>query len=208
MNREILMATNNPHKKERFEYYLKPLGLSVVSFAEVGKNIEVVEDGKTPEENALKKAKAGFKATGMTTFGVDYWFFIKGLSPERQPGANVRRIFIDKSGERKEATDDEMLIYYIKLIDGLGGRTQGLWKSAIALVTSAGKSYTDSFSRETILTSERSPERTLGEPLNSIQIDSKTGKYFTDLTKEEWLNLQEERERGYVKFFENHLDEI
>jgi inosine/xanthosine triphosphate pyrophosphatase family protein len=207
MSREILMATNNPHKTERFKHYLNPLGLSVVVFSDVGEKIEVIEDGKTPEENALKKAKAGFEATGRPSFGVDYWFYIQGISDEKQPGPFVRRIFVE-GGKRKEATDDEMLDYYTKLVDGLGGRTKGLWNSAIALITGAGKSYTDNFTRETILTSERSSKRTKGEPLNSIQIDSKTGKYFTDLTKEEWLKLQEEREKGYIKFFKSHLDEI
>jgi inosine/xanthosine triphosphate pyrophosphatase family protein len=208
MGREILMATSNPHKKEGFTHYLTPLGLSVVSFADIETSVDIVEDGKTPEENALKKARAGFNATGMTTFGVDYWFYIKGLSDEKQPGENVRRIFVGKGGKRMEATDDEILDYYTRLIDGLGGRTKGLWNSAIALITRSGKSYTDSFTRETVLTSERSPKKTRGEPLNSIQIDPKTGKYFTELSKDEWLKLQEERERGYVRFFESHLDEM
>ncbi|KKQ55591.1 MAG: hypothetical protein US75_C0018G0019, partial [Candidatus Woesebacteria bacterium GW2011_GWC1_38_13] len=33
-------------------------------------------------------------------------------------------------------------------------------------------------------------------------------KYYTDLTKDEWLMLQDKRERGYIRFFEKHLDEI
>ena len=201
------MATNNPHKAERFKHYLTPLGLSVVTLVDIGKNTKVVEDGKTPEENALKKAKAGHKATGMATFGVDYWFFIEGIPDQIQPGPHVRRIIVE-DGKRKEATDDEMLDYYTKLIAGLGGRSGGLWKSGIALISSTGTSYSEEFTRGTILTSERSLKRTEGEPLNSIQIDPNTGKNFTDLTEDEWLKLQEERERGYVRFFESHLDEI
>jgi len=76
------------------------------------------------------------------------------------------------------------------------------------LITGFGNSYTGSFERETILTSTISPNKTEGEPLNSIQIDSRTGKYYTDLTKDEWLMLQDKRERGYIRFFEKHLDEI
>jgi len=208
MSGEILMATNNPHKTERFKYYLNELGLTIVSYADIKKKVEVIEDGKTPEENALKKAKAGHDATGMTTFGVDYWFFIEGIPDEIQPGPYVRRIFTGKKGARKEATDEEMLDYYTKLIADLGGKTKGLWRSAIAMVTRAGKSYADSSTRDTVLTSVRSPNETRGEPLNSVQIDPKSGKYFTDMTKEEWLRLQSERERGYIRFFESHLDEL
>ena len=208
MNKEILMATTNSHKTERFKSYLTPLGLSVVNFSDIGKKIEVIEDGRTPEENALKKAKAGYNATGMPAFGVDYWLYIKGIPDEIQPGPNVRRIFVGSGGERKEATDEEMIDYYTKLINRLGGRTQGLWNSAVVLITGFGNSYTVSFERETILTSTISPNKTEGEPLNRMQIDPKTGKYFTDLSKEEWLKLQEDREMGDVRFFEKHLDEI
>jgi len=202
------MATGNPHKAERFKHYLTPLGFSVITFADLKEKVEVVEDGITPEENALKKAKAGFEATGKPCFGVDYWFYINGLSPGKQPGPHVRRIFVGESGERNEATDDEMLDYYTNIIEGLGGKIGGLWNSAIALITSAGKSHTDSFTRETILTSKRSPKMTDGEPLNSIQIDPQTGKYFTDLTKNEWLLLQQGRERGYIDFFRRYINEI
>lgn len=199
------MATKNPHKTERFRHYLSKHGLSVVNFVDIGRSIEIVEDGKTPEENALKKARAGYETFNMPSFGVDYWFYIDGIPDEMQPGPHVRRIFVE-GGNRKEATDEEMLEYYTKLISGLGGRTKGLWTSAIALVVTLESSYTESFTRETILTSERSPNSTEGEPLNSIQIDPATGKYFTDLTKDEWLKLQAERERGYIRFFERHLD--
>ena len=208
MSKEVLMATGNPHKAERFKHYLTTLGLSVITLADIREKVEVVEDGVTPEENALKKAKAGFEVTGKPSFGVDYWFYINGLSPEKQPGPHVRRIFVGDGGVKKEAADDEMLDYYIKIVEGLGGRTQGLWSSAIALITGTGNFYIDSFSRETILTAKRSPKITKGEPLNSIQIDSRTGKYYTDLTKDEWLMLQDKRERGYIRFFEKHLDEI
>lgn len=206
MKKEILMATTNPHKAERFKHYFSPLGLSVITFADLDVPISVVEDGKTPEENALKKAEAGYSATGKPTFGVDYWFYIKGLPEEKQPGPFVRRIFTE-GGKKIEATDEEMLEYYSLIVEDLGGETQGRWVSAIALVTKKEK-HTQSFDGNTILTSKVNDRRTEGEPLNSIQIDPATGKYFTDLTKDEWLSLQSEREKGYLEFMREHLDEI
>src|SRR3972149_3681183 len=139
MSKVILMATKNPHKKERFRYYLSELSLSVISFGDIDKEIEVVEDGKTPDE--------------------------------KQPGPYVRRIFTGDGKERIEASDEEMLDYYTKLVEGLGGKTEGMWNSAIGLVVRSGKVYTEKFARKTLLTSVRSPRRTEGEPLNSIQID-------------------------------------
>lgn len=208
MARKILFATTNPHKAERFQAYFSPLGLSVISLVDIQEKVEVVEDGKTPEENALKKATAGFKATGLPTFGVDYWLRIEGLPKNLQPGPYVRRIFLGKGNERVDATDEEMLEYYIVKIKDLGGKTKGIWTSAIALVISPKKIFIESFARETVLTSTRSPATTPGEPLNSIQIDPKTGKYFTDLSKEEWLKLQGERERRYIGFMKKHLKDL
>lgn len=208
MAREILFATTNPHKKERFQAYFKTLGLTVISFSDIKGRVEVVEDGKTPEENALKKAMAGYLATGMPTFGVDYGLRIEGFPEEVQPGPFVRRIFVGKDKKRVEANDEEMLDYYTKKIRALGGKTRGIWTSAIALVVSTEKVYVESLTGETTLTSQRSPNRTEGEPLNSIQIDPKSGKYFTDLTTEEWLSLQARRENGYIDFMKKHLQEI
>jgi XTP/dITP diphosphohydrolase len=208
MNKEVLFATTNPHKKLRFQNYYEPLGLTVVSFSDVLGNIDVVEDGKTPEENALKKATAGFLATRMPSFAVDYWLRIEGLHEDEQPGPYVRRIFTGDGGQREAASDDEMLDYYVAKIKKLGGEAKGIWTSAIALVISEEKQFVESFSRETLMTSERSPSRTNGEPLNSIQIDPKSGKYFTDLTISEWLKLQSEKEGRYINFMRKHLQEI
>lgn len=202
------MATTNPHKKERFEHYLKGLGISVVSFLDLGKVITVVEDGETPEENALKKAIAGYKATGKTTFGIDYWLFIIGLPGVKQPGPFVRRIFTNKKGEREEVSDDKVLEYYSGVVRSLGGRTTCVWVSAVGLVTSQGHKYTGRFERETILTSEINDKRTPGEPLNSMQLDPVTGKYYTELTSDEWLELNKQKEKGYIEFFRKYLDEL
>jgi inosine/xanthosine triphosphate pyrophosphatase family protein len=205
--KEVLVATYNPHKKERFEYYLTQLGLSVIGLEDIAEGIKVVENGSTPEENALKKAFAGYNAAEIPTLGIDYWFHIEGLPDELQPNSNVRRIPAEfRQGER--ATDEEMLKYYTGLVSSLGGRAKGLWTSAAALVISSDIFYTEGFTRKTILTAELSLNKTPGEPLNSIQIDPRTGKYFTDMSTEEWLALQSEREKGYIRFVQDHMHEF
>lgn len=208
MVKEILFATDNNYKKVRFQAYFDSLGLSLLTFSDLREKIEISEDGKTAEENAVKKALAGFKLTKMPTFGVDYWLTIKGLSSDLQPGPFVRRIFKDKTGTRKEATDEEMLDYYEKIIEGLGGRTVGKWTSAIALVVNKTKIFSESFERENIFTSKRASKLTPGEPLNSLQIDPGSGKYLCDLTKEEWVELQSGNEEKYIDFMKRHLKDF
>lgn len=199
---KVLFATTNPHKRERFQSYFKSLGIKVLSLSDAGVKKEVKEDGKTPEENAIKKAKAYFTITKMPTFAVDYSLYIKKFPKHKQPGLNVRRI-----GENKEAvTDEEMLNYYMAELDKVGGKSQGTWISAIALVVGKNRIFAESFSGDSLFTSKRSPKLTPGEPLNSIQIDPKTNKYFTDLTKKEWLKLQSRREKGYIDFMREHIN--
>lgn len=208
MARSLFFATDNNYKKVRFQAYFKPLGLSVLTYSDFNKKVKVFENGKNAEQNALKKAKAGFKLTGLPSIGVDYWFQIKGLPKRLQPGPFVRRIFVGKSGRRGEATDEQMINYYQKIIEGLGGKAKGFWTSSMALVISPKKIYTSTFTRETVLVSKRSSKLTRGEPLNSLQIDTETGKYFTDLTQKEWIMLQESSEKRYIDFMKKHLREF
>src|SRR3989344_4241557 len=149
MRKNILFATANPQKKQRFQSYFAPLGLNVLSFSDFDNTPKIVEDGKTPEENAIKKALAGYKTFKIPTFGVDYWLRIEGLEENLQPGPFVRRIIVRKGSKRNDATDQELLDYYIDLIEKLGGKTRGTWTSAIALVINPRKRYKQSFTKDT-----------------------------------------------------------
>jgi len=120
----------------------------------------------------------------------------------------VRRIYIGKNNQRVEADDKQMLEYYTNKVGMLGGKTKALWISAIALTISPEKTYTETFTRETIMVSERSATVNEGEPLNSIQIDPVTGKYLSDLTKDELLSLQKQGGERYIGFMKKHLQEI
>ena len=54
--RKIILASNNAHKIEEIKNILKDLDVEVKSLKEEDINIDVVEDGKTFEENSKKKA--------------------------------------------------------------------------------------------------------------------------------------------------------
>jgi XTP/dITP diphosphohydrolase len=54
---KLLFATNNAGKLKEVKGILGPLGFEVVGLREEGLNVEVVEDGATFTENALKKAR-------------------------------------------------------------------------------------------------------------------------------------------------------
>jgi XTP/dITP diphosphohydrolase len=55
--RRVILASNNLHKIEEIKRILRAFPFEVISLKEANIDIEVLEDGKTFEENAYKKAK-------------------------------------------------------------------------------------------------------------------------------------------------------
>lgn len=68
----FFIATKNKHKLTELERILKPLGIDVISEADLSEPLaEIEETGTTFEENALLKAKAGLLATGLPSIADD-----------------------------------------------------------------------------------------------------------------------------------------
>lgn len=81
MSQKILVATGNKGKLEEFARMLTPLGYEVLSPAQAGVgNVAVVEDGTTFAENALKKARAYSKASGLPALGDDSGLEVDALN--------------------------------------------------------------------------------------------------------------------------------
>ncbi len=58
MEKRIIFATGNAGKMREIREILKDMGLEILSMKEAGIQVDIVEDGKTYEENALIKARA------------------------------------------------------------------------------------------------------------------------------------------------------
>ena len=85
--KEILIATNNYGKVKEIEEILK--GYKLFTLKDLGLKIEVKEDGKTFEENSLKKAKEISDKTGMPCIADDSGLCIDEL--DGFPGVNTAR---------------------------------------------------------------------------------------------------------------------
>ncbi|MDP4132835.1 MAG: XTP/dITP diphosphatase [Bacillota bacterium] len=68
---KLLMATNNKGKALELKAVLKDTPFEVLSLKEAGFEVEVDEDGHTFIENAIKKAKETYRATGVPSVGDD-----------------------------------------------------------------------------------------------------------------------------------------
>ena len=62
--KKIIFATGNADKMKEIREILGALPLEILSMKEAGVSADIVEDGKTFEENALIKAKAVMEVTG------------------------------------------------------------------------------------------------------------------------------------------------
>ena len=64
---QLLVATRNRHKLKELAPMLKDLQIEVISAKDVPKLPEIVEDGKTVRDNAVKKAVETARATKKLT---------------------------------------------------------------------------------------------------------------------------------------------
>ena len=107
---KIVVATQNPDKLREIQAILNDLDVSLVTLSEFEGIPEVVEDGKTVEENALKKARTIRDATGLcaladdTGLEVDALGGAPGVYSARYAGgdgdyqANNRKLLADLAG--------------------------------------------------------------------------------------------------------------
>jgi len=106
----LLVATGNPGKLAEIQTLLAPAGIRIVAPAEAGWDPRVPEDGATLEANALLKARAGCRATGLPTLADDSGLFVEALDgapgvhsaryagPAEDPAANCAKLLQALSG--------------------------------------------------------------------------------------------------------------
>ena len=80
----LLLATNNPHKVAELQRLLGELPYRIVTPAEVGLALEVVEDGATYAENATLKARVFAQASRMLSMADDSGIEVDAL--DGRPG--------------------------------------------------------------------------------------------------------------------------
>ena len=176
----LVMGTTNSAKIAQMRDALLPAHIEVLGVADKKLLPEVVEDGKTVQENARKKAIAYARVLGQTVLSMDNALFLDGLKSEDQPGIHVRRI-----GGTFATTDSELLDHGVTLIESLGGQTTGCWEYGVCIADTNGKISEMTIRTPRVFTSKRSPIRIPGYPLESVQIDPETGKYISEMSVEE-----------------------
>ncbi len=178
--KEIVVGTKNSAKVEQIRGAL--LGLvDVVGIPNSGELPEVTEDGPTARDNSRKKALTYAQILRKPVLSMDNALYFKELEGnESQPGLNVRRL----NGEGR-ASDEEMIAYYSKLVESLGGKAEAWWEFAVCVATPEGKLFEKTIVSPRIFVSVPSNSIVEGYPLESIQVDPVSGKYISEMNSDE-----------------------
>ena len=193
--KKVLFATGNESKAKRFKDGLLRNGIEIITIKDIDEDIEVLEDGKDAIENALIKARSYAKVLDMPVFAMDDSLYIDNIPDDKQPGLYVRRV------NGKRLSDEEMLTYYSNLAHEYGedGKLTCRWVYGIAVINN-GVESTYTWSKDDFyIVDKLSDKIDPGYPLNTISINKKLNKYFTDMTKEDYDTVKED-ESDVVEF--------
>lgn len=196
---KLLYATNNNSKVYNMRRRLENIPIEIITPKELEIKVNVIEDGKSAIENAIKKAQAYYEKTKIPTIAGDSGLFIDGIPSDKQPGLFVRRV------NGKVLSDDEMIEYYTKLIESIGGKSTGYYITGLALITEQGLFTTEISEDKFILSSTISSNNHRGNPLDVMTIDPVLQKFYTDMTDEDFKSLGHIFDKECVKFLEKNL---
>lgn len=203
---KLLYGTGNRAKLSAMRSRLKQLDIELIGLDDLraeGKTIpQVVEDGKSPLENARLKATAYYEAFHIPVFSCDSGLYFDNVPEAIQPGVYVRNV------NGKCLTDDEMIDYYSGLVK-IYGNLVARYRYAICFVQDDTHTYEamepSMESEKFILTDKpHSIVRKKGFPLDSISLDIKTNKYYYDLPVDRLEQVAVED--GFLDFFKRVLD--
>lgn len=198
--KKVLFATGNESKAKRFKDGLLRNGIEIITIKDIDEDIEVSEDGKDAIENALIKARAYAKVLDIPVFAMDDSLYIDNIPDDKQPGLYVRRV------NGKRLSDEEMLTYYSNLAHeyGVDGKLTCRWVYGIAVINN-GVESTYTWSKDDFYIVDKPSDKIdPGYPLNTISINKKLNKYFTDMTKEDYDSFKED-EGDVVEFLCKNL---
>lgn len=132
---KLIFATHNPGKVIEMKALLGGIDIKIVSMDDAGVHEDVLEDGKTFEENARRKAQFVLTRTGEWSLAEDSGLCIEALGCA--PGIHSARW----AGEG--ASEDQMIQYTLKKMENIPEEKRGAWfETALVLVAPDGRQWT------------------------------------------------------------------
>ena len=129
---EVVIATRNAGKLREIKEILAPLGLKILSLRDFSEIPEILEDGQTFEENAVKKAAAVARQSRRVAIADDSGLAVDAL--QGRPGVFSSRF----AGEK--ATDEDRYRKLLKEMAGVPeGQREAAFICAVAVASPNGK---------------------------------------------------------------------
>jgi inosine/xanthosine triphosphate pyrophosphatase family protein len=198
--KKIFFATENESKAKRFKQGLLENNIEIITINDIEQKINVEENGKDAIENAIIKARAYSSITDLPVLAMDDNLYIDDIPNDKQPGMFVRRV------NGKRLNDEEMIDYYSNLahVYGNNGKLTCRWVYGIAVICN-GVEKTYTWSKEDFyIVDKPSDKMNPGYPLNTISINKKLNKYFTDITDDDKKSIKED-ESDVIKFISDNI---
>lgn len=181
MKKKIILASNNFGKITEAQEILKDY--DVLSQEQVGIHTDVVEDGATFEENAVKKAKEIAKLTGRPCIADDSGLCIDFL--DGFPGVYTKR-FLGEDATDKDRNED-----ILKRLNEIPHEfRKAHFICCIALVLPSGQSFTFEKSLDGYISTERRGDKGFG--FDEI-FELENGKTLAEISQREKLKVSSRR---------------
>jgi XTP/dITP diphosphohydrolase len=183
---KVLIGTTNQGKAREFAAMLASAGFEGVTMAEAGLS-PIEETGDTFEENAVLKAKAYAKASGIPAVTDDSGLEIDALGGA--PGVHSHRWAGD------HVTDLKLALTVIDRLSGVASRKRtARLRTVVAFATPAGTVCTATRAIEGhIVESFDAAKITPGYPYRALFLVDECGKLYADLTPEEHAAVNHRR---------------
>ncbi len=131
----LLIASSNPGKLREIRAILGPFPVDLVLPTQLGLDLNVVEDGVTYAENAILKARAYAKASGLIALGDDSGLEVYAL--DGQPG-----LYSARYAPWPNATDSDRRRYLLQNLQGKPRPWDAHFHCTVAVATPHGEVYT------------------------------------------------------------------
>lgn len=184
---KILLATHNEGKILEYKVLIKDYPFAFVTLSDLDIKDEPEEDGKTFEENALKKAEFYSRFSDLPVLAEDGGIEIDYLNGE--PGVYSRRWL----GGRK-TTDEELINLTLEKLRGVPKEKRGAqFKVAMALRLDDKNTLTSEAILRGIITEKPSEKIIPGFPFRSLFYVPDLGKILGELTMGEEARVAHRR---------------
>jgi XTP/dITP diphosphohydrolase len=178
----ILAATGNKGKLREIREIIENENLIIISPEETGLKVDILEDGNSFEENAIKKALALRHASGMNVLADDSGLCVDALGG--MPGVISARF------SSKDATDDKNISKLLNLMEGKKDR-KAKFVCVLALALTDGRIITASGECPGIITT--CPIGTGGFGYDPVFLDPGSRLTFAELSQEEKNKISHRR---------------